>query len=262
MPTSSKRVALVTGGSRGIGLGIAEHLADADYNLVINGRRPQSDVQDTLDALAARGAEVLYRPMDVSNLEEHQSMLDAINEQFGRLDSLVNNAGVAPNVRADILEDEASPESFDRLININLRGPYFLTQAAAKWMVTQKRADADFKGTIINVSSISATVVSVNRGDYCISKAGVAMATQLWAARLGEYGLGVFEVRPGVIRTDMTAGVTEKYDKLFENGLAVEPRWGEPSDIGKAVTALASGDMTYATGNVFMVDGGLTIQRL
>ncbi len=164
--------------------------------------------------------------------------------------------------RADILEDEASPESFDRLININLRGPYFLTQAAARWMVKQKKANADFRGTIINVSSISATVVSVNRGDYCISKAGVAMATQLWAARLGEFGLGVFEVRPGVIRTDMTASVTEKYDKLFAEGLAVEPRWGEPSDIGKAVTALASGDLTYATGNVFMVDGGLTIQRL
>lgn len=260
MPQSIKRVALVTGGSRGIGLGIAEHLADAGYNLVINGRRPQSDVQDTLDALTARGAEVLYRPMDVSNVDEHQAMLDAINEKFGRLDALVNNAGVAPNVRADILDADA--ESFDRLININLRGPYFLTQAAAKWLIEQKKADAGFKGTIVNVSSISATVVSVNRGDYCISKAGVAMATQLWAARLGEYGLGVFEVRPGVIRTDMTAGVTEKYDKLFAEGLAVEPRWGEPSDIGKAVTALASGDLTYATGNVFMVDGGLTIQRL
>jgi NAD(P)-dependent dehydrogenase (short-subunit alcohol dehydrogenase family) len=198
--------------------------------------------------------------MDVSNVEEHQGMLDAIHERFGRLDALVNNAGVAPNVRADILD--AEPDSFDRLININLRGPYFLTQATAKWFIQQKQADAGFKGTIINVSSISATVVSVNRGDYCISKAGVAMATQLWAARLGEYGLGVFEVRPGVIRTDMTAGVTEKYDKLFANGLAVEPRWGEPSDIGKAVTALASGDLTYATGNVFMVDGGLTIQRL
>ncbi|MBB6428829.1 3-ketoacyl-ACP reductase [Algisphaera agarilytica] len=262
MTTSPKRVALVTGGSRGIGLGIAEHLADAGYNLVINGRRPQSDVQATLDALQERGAEVLYRPMDVSNVDEHAGMLDAIRETFGRLDVLVNNAGVAPSVRADILEAEASPESFDRLININLRGPYFLTQAAARWMVEQKQANAEFKGVIVNVSSISATVVSVNRGDYCISKAGVAMATQLWAARLGEYGLGVFEVRPGVIRTDMTAGVTEKYDKLFEQGLAVEPRWGEPSDIGKAVTHLASGDLTYATGNVFMVDGGLTIQRL
>jgi len=262
MSTSSKRVALVTGGSRGIGLGIAEHLADAGYNLVINGRRPQADVQDTIDALTARGAEVMYRPMDVSNLDEHQAIMSMINEKFGRLDSLINNAGVAPNVRADILEDEASPESFDRLININLRGPYFLTQAAARWMVRQKQADPDFRGTIINVSSISATVVSVNRGDYCISKAGVAMATQLWAARLGEFGLGVFEVRPGVIRTDMTAGVADKYDKLFADGLAVEPRWGEPSDIGKAVTALASGELTYATGNVFMVDGGLTIQRL
>ncbi|MEM7624225.1 MAG: 3-ketoacyl-ACP reductase [Planctomycetota bacterium] len=255
-----KRVALITGGSRGIGLGIAEHLADAGYNLVINGRRPQPDVQDTLDVLAGRGAEVLYRPMDVSNVDEHRGMLDAIKEKFGRLDALINNAGVAPSVRADILD--ADTESFDRLIDINLRGPYFLTQTTAKWFIKQKQADTDFKGTIINVSSISATVVSVNRGDYCISKAGVAMATQLWAARLGEYGLGVFEVRPGVIRTDMTAGVTEKYDKLFEQGLAVEPRWGEPSDIGKAVTALASGDLTYATGNVFMVDGGLTIQRL
>lgn len=260
MTTPPKRVALVTGGSRGIGLGIAEHLANAGYNLVINGRRPQADVQDTIDALSKRGAEVLYRPMDVSNVDEHQAMLDAISDKFGRLDALINNAGVAPNVRADILD--AEPDSFDRLININLRGPYFLTQAAAKWFIEQKKNDAEFKGVIVNVSSISATVVSVNRGDYCISKAGVAMATQLWAARLGEFGLGVFEVRPGVIRTDMTAGVTEKYDKLFADGLAVEPRWGEPSDIGKAVTALASGDLTYATGNIFMVDGGLTIQRL
>lgn len=260
MTTSPKRVALVTGGSRGIGLGIAEHLADAGYNLVINGRRPPQDVRDTLDHLRGRGAEVLYRPMDVSNIEQHQQMLDAIRETFGRLDVLVNNAGVAPSVRADILD--AEPASFDRLININLRGPYFLTQAVARWLIEQKKADAGFKGTIVNVSSISATVVSVNRGDYCISKAGVAMATRLWAARLGAFGLGVFEVRPGVIRTDMTAGVTEKYDKLFEQGLAVEPRWGEPADIGKAVTALASGELTYATGNVFMVDGGLTIQRL
>ncbi|MEL7087946.1 MAG: 3-ketoacyl-ACP reductase [Planctomycetota bacterium] len=262
MSTPPKRVALVTGGSRGIGLGIAEHLADAGTSLVINGRRRPEDVRDTIQALESRGAQVMYRPMDVSNLDDHQAMLDAIRDRFGRLDVLVNNAGVAPHVRADILKDEASPESFDRLININLRGPYFLTQAAARWMIKQKQADQDFRGTIINVSSISATVVSVNRGDYCISKAGVAMATQLWAARLGEYGLGVFEVRPGVIRTDMTAGVAEKYDKLFADGLAVEPRWGEPADIGKAVTALASGDLTYATGNVFTVDGGLTIQRL
>ena len=260
MSQSDKRVALVTGGSRGIGLGIAEQLADDGFNLVINGRRPQADVQDTIDALEKRGAAVLYRPMDVGNLDEHGQMIDAIRHRFGRLDALINNAGVAPNVRADLLE--AGAESFDRLIHINLRGPYFLTQAAAKWMIQQKQADDSFTGSIVNVSSISATVASVNRGDYCISKAGVAMATQLWAARLGEFGIGVYEVRPGVIRTDMTSGVTEKYDKLFEQGLAVEPRWGTPEDVGKAVAQFASGKLSYATGNVFMVDGGLTLQRL
>lgn len=260
MPTHAKPVALVTGGSRGIGLGIAECLAKAGFDLVINGRRDQSDVQPTLDALLALGAETLYCQADVGSLEDHTKMLSAIREHFGRLDSLINNAGVAPSVRADLLE--AGPESFDRLIGINLRGPYFLTQQAAKWMVEQKQNSPDFQGAIINVSSISATVASVNRGDYCISKAGVAMATQLWAARLAEYGIGVYEVRPGVIRTDMTSGVTEKYDKLIAEGLTAEPRWGEPSDVGKAVATLASGALSYATGNVLMVDGGLTLQRL
>jgi NAD(P)-dependent dehydrogenase (short-subunit alcohol dehydrogenase family) len=260
MSPSNKRVALVTGGSRGIGLGIAECLADAGYDLVINGRRPQADVQATINALESRGAAVLYQPMDVSNLDDHAATLDAIRERFGRLDVLVNNAGVAPDVRADLLE--AGPESFDRLMTINLRGPYFLTQSVAKWMIEQKQSDETFRGVVINVSSISATVASVNRGDYCISKAGVAMASKLWAARLGAEGIGVYEVRPGVIQTDMTSGVTEKYDRLIADGLTVEPRWGQPEDIGRAVRALASGDLTYATGNVFMVDGGLTLPRL
>ncbi len=210
--------------------------------------------------LGQRGASVLYRPMDVGCLEDHQSLITAIRERFGRLDALVNNAGVAPDVRADLLD--AGAASFDRMIHINLRGPYFLTQVVAKWMIHQKQEDDAFVGSIINVSSISATVASVNRGDYCISKAGIAMATQLWAARLGEYGIGVYEIRPGVIRTDMTAGVSEKYDRLFEAGLAVEPRWGTPADVGKAVAQFASGRLSYATGNVFMVDGGLTLQRL
>jgi len=183
-----------------------------------------------------------------------------VKQAFGRLDVLVNNAGVAPSVRADILE--AGDESFDRLISINLRGPYFLTQAAAKWMVEQQKVDANFHGCIVNVSSCSATVVSVNRGDYCISKAGVAMATQLWAARLAEFNIDVYEVRPGVIATDMTAGVTEKYDKLIAGGLTVEKRWGKPDDIGKAVAMLARGDLPYATGQVLNVDGGMTLQRL
>lgn len=262
MSTPTKRVALVTGGSRGIGLGIAKCLAQQGMDLAINGRRGAGEVADAIGELEALGASVLYCRADIGELDDHQPMLDAIDQRFGRLDVLVNNAGVAPDVRADLLE--ATPDSFDRLIRINLRGPYFLSQRAARWMIEQKQADASIRSAIINVSSVSATVVSVNRGDYCISKAGVAMATQLWAARLGEYGIGVYEVRPGVIRTDMTASpiVTAKYDKLFAEGLAVEPRWGTPEDVGRAVASLAGGGLSYATGNVVMVDGGMTIQRL
>jgi NAD(P)-dependent dehydrogenase (short-subunit alcohol dehydrogenase family) len=188
-------------------------------------------------------------------------MLDAIRERFGRLNVLVNNAGVAPKVRADILE--ASEESFDRLIGINLKGPYFLTQAVANWMVEQKQADAEFGGCIINISSISATVASPSRGDYCISKAGISMATQLYAARMGEYDIPVYEIRPGIIKTDMTAAVTEKYDKLiFEGDILPQSRWGVPEDIGKAAAMLSRGDLAYSTGQVVMVDGGFSVQRL
>ncbi|MEO1235924.1 MAG: 3-ketoacyl-ACP reductase [Planctomycetota bacterium] len=257
-----KRVALVTGGSRGIGLGIAEALADDGFDLAINGRRPEAQVRETLGKLGERGAEVLYVPADIGNLDDHGPMVDAILERFGRLDVLVNNAGVAPDVRADIVD--ATPESFDRLIGINLRGPYFLTQRVARHLIEYGEADEKFRlrGVIVNVSSVSAMVASVNRGDYCISKSGVGMSTKLWAARLAADRIGVYEVRPGVIRTDMTAGVTEKYDRLFEQGLAAEPRWGEAEDVGRAVAALAGGGLTYATGNVVMVDGGLTLPRL
>jgi NAD(P)-dependent dehydrogenase (short-subunit alcohol dehydrogenase family) len=174
---------------------------------------------------------------------------------------LVNNAGVAPDVRADVLD--ASEESFDRLISINLKGPYFLTQAVANWMIRQRKEHGqDWHGCIVNVSSVSATVASVNRGDYCIAKAGIAMATKLWAARLAEFGIGVYEVRPGIIATDMTAGVKEKYDRLIAGGLTVEPRWGEPEDVGRAVAVLARGELSYATGQVLLIDGGLTLPRL
>jgi 3-oxoacyl-[acyl-carrier protein] reductase len=255
-----KKVALVTGGSRGIGLGVAKALASSGFDVVINGRRDEAEVKPVLAELQALGARTLYCRADVASLEDHSKMLGEIRAAFGRLDALVNNAGVAPEVRADILD--ASPASFDRLISINLRGPYFLTQQAARWMVEQKKADATFAGTVVNVSSISATVISVNRGDYCISKAGVGMATQLWAARLAEYGIGVYEVRPGVIATDMTAGVKEKYDKLFAEGLALEQRWGTPQDVGRAVAMLCRGELSYATGQVLTVDGGLTQRRL
>lgn len=260
MSASAKPVALVTGGSRGIGLGVARALAESGFDLAINGRRPESDVADVLDELRDLGAETLYVAADIASLADHEQLVGIIRDRFGRLNVLVNNAGIAPAVRADVLE--ASPESFDRLVSVNLRGPYFLTQRIANWMIQQRESDPAFAATIVNVSSISAVVASVNRGDYCISKAGVAMATQLWAARLAEYGIDVFEVRPGIIRTDMTAGVTEKYDALIADGLTLQPRWGEPADIGKAVAVLARGDLSYATGGVLTVDGGLTLPRL
>lgn len=238
-----KRVALVTGGSRGIGLGIARCLLQEGFEVAICGLRPTCEHK-----------EFFYCQCDVGNREDRARLLQAIRTRFGRLDVLVNNAGIAPRVRADILD--ATEESFDEIIRTNLKGPYFLTQAVAQWMIEQK------SGCIINISSISATVASINRGDYCISKAGIAMATKLWAARLGEFNIPVYEVRPGVIRTDMTAPVTAKYDKLFAEGLAIQSRWGTPEDVGKVVAALARGDFPYSTGAVIMVDGGLTVQRL
>lgn len=258
--SQAKKVALVTGGSRGIGFGVALELASSGFDIVINGRRDASSVADAIEQLKKAGAKVLYCQADVASRSDHAAMLEEIRKTFGRLDVLVNNAGVAPEVRADILE--ATPESFDRLININLKGPYFLTQAVANWMIKQHKADANYRGCIVNVSSCSATVVSVNRGDYCISKAGIAMATQLWAARLAEFNIEVYEVRPGIIATDMTSGVTEKYDKLFASGINLQKRWGKPQDIGKVVSVLARGDMPYATGQVLNVDGGLTQVRL
>ncbi|GAA4405026.1 3-ketoacyl-ACP reductase [Nibrella viscosa] len=255
-----KKIAFVTGGSRGIGFGIAEHLAKNGFDLAINGVRPEESVTEALNQLRQSGAEVIYCQGDIASREARETMLAQIKNHFGQLNVLVNNAGVAPKERRDILE--ATEESFDYVISTNLRGAYFLTQAAANWMIKQQQTKDDFFGCIINVSSISSTVVSVNRGEYCIAKAGLSMATQLFAARLGEFNIPVYEVRPGVIKTDMTAGVTEKYDRLIEGGLCVQKRWGYPDDVGKAVAALARGDFPYSTGQVIMVDGGLTMPRL
>ncbi|MEO1128086.1 MAG: 3-ketoacyl-ACP reductase [Planctomycetota bacterium] len=260
MANHERRVALVTGGSRGIGLGISIALAQRGFDVVINGRRAEAELREPIARIEAEGAAVAYVQADVAAVEGHAAMLDAIRARFARLDCLVNNAGVAPQTRDDLLD--ATPESYDRVMRINLRGPYFLTQAAAKWMIEQKQHDATRRCSIINVSSVSATVASVNRGEYCISKAGIAMATMLWAARLGEVDIPVYEIRPGVIRTDMTDAVQEKYDRLFAEGLTVERRWGTPEDVGSAAAALADGAIPYATGQVMMVDGGLTLQRL
>lgn len=255
-----KKTALITGGSRGIGLGIAKSLARAGFDLAINGVRQEEDAMASLEALRSLGAEVLYCQGDVGDKAARTAILDKIKARFGRLNILVNNAGVAPKERKDILE--ATEESFDYVIRTNLTSAYFLSQQAANWMVLQKQADPAFTAMIINISSISATVVSVNRGEYCVAKAGMSMATQLFAARLGEYDIPVYEVRPGVIATDMTAGVTAKYDKLIADGLCVQQRWGLPEDVGKAVASLASGHFAYSSGQVIMVDGGMNIPRL
>jgi 3-oxoacyl-[acyl-carrier protein] reductase len=257
----TRRVALITGGSRGIGFGVALELAGAGFDVAINGRREAAETAEAIEKLKAAGAKVLYVRADVADRVSRTRMLEEIRGAFGRLDVLVNNAGVAPDVRADVLE--ASEESFDRLISINLKGPYFLTQAAANWMVRQRKENGDsWRGCIINVSSISATVASVNRGDYCITKAGVAMATKLWAVRLAEFGIDVYEIRPRIIATDMTSGVKEKYDRLIEGGLALEKRWGVPKDVGRAAAVLAKGEISYATGQVLQIDGGFSVERL
>jgi len=255
-----KKVTLVTGAGRGIGLGIAKCLADEGCDIVIGDIHEEAVVAEALDGLRKLGAEVLYCRADVANADARAGMLEKIRERFGRLNVLVNNAGVAPAVRTDLLD--ASEESYERVMKINLQGPYFLTQATAKWMVAQHKASGDFRGCIVNISSVSAVVASVNRGEYCISKAGISMATKLWAVRLGEFGIPVYEIQPGVIKTDMTAGVKEKYDNLIAQGLMIQPRWGLPEDIGKAVALLVRGDLPYSTGQVIVVDGGMTVQRL
>jgi NAD(P)-dependent dehydrogenase (short-subunit alcohol dehydrogenase family) len=255
---TKQRVALVTGGTRGIGLGCAEALAREGWKLAVCGVRAESEAREALQALRASAGDVLYMPADIGDDDAPARLIGAVRSHFGRLDLLVNNAGVAPKERKDILE--ASPESFDRVLRINLRGPYFLTQAAARFMM-ESEAGGTAK-SVIFISSMSATVASINRGEYCISKAGLSMASLLWATRLADKGISVFEVRPGIIRTDMTAGVAEKYDRLFSEGLTLQKRWGTPQDVGRAVAMLARGDLPYSTGQVILVDGGLTVQRL
>ncbi|MEP7320070.1 MAG: 3-ketoacyl-ACP reductase [Panacibacter sp.] len=253
-------VAFITGGSRGIGLGIAKSLAQNNFDLAINGTRQEEDVADVINELKQNNVDVIYCRGDVSSSTDRVNMLQEIKDHYGKLNVLVNNAGIAPRQRNDILA--ATEESFDEVMNINLKGPYFLTQQVANWMIEQKKSDNSFNASIINISSVSATVASINRGEYCISKAGISMATKLFAVRLGEFDIPVFEVRPGIIKTDMTAGATEKYDKLIADGLCVQPRWGQPKDVGRVVASLATGNFMYSTGQVVMVDGGSTIARL
>ncbi len=254
-----EKVALITGGSRGIGLGIATQLAKEGWHLAINGIRAEQSV-DTLNDLRKLGAKVLYCQGSVADTAIQQRIIHEVINAFGHLNVLINNAGIAPKVRMDLLE--TTEESYDEVMTTNLKSAFFLSQLAAKEMIKMKKNHPDFFAAIVNVSSISATVVSINRGEYCVSKAGLSMVTQLFATRLGAEGIPVYEVRPGVTYTDMTAGVKEKYDRLIQEGLCVSPRWGYPEDVGKAVAALVRNDFPYSTGQVIMVDGGLTIPRL
>jgi NAD(P)-dependent dehydrogenase (short-subunit alcohol dehydrogenase family) len=254
---TTRPVAMVTGAARGIGAAIAMELARGGCDVAIFD---VIDAGETAAALRAAGATVVAIAGDVTRADDRAAALERVRAELGRLDVLVNNAGVAPKVRADILD--ATEESYDRVMAINLKGPYFLTQLAARWMIQQQQAQAGAWRCIVNISSVSAYAASVARGEYCLSKAGVSMATTLWAARLAEYGIGVYEIRPGIIATDMTAGVKEKYDKLIAGGLTPIQRWGQPADIASAVAACARGDLRFSTGEVINVDGGFHLRTL
>ena len=250
------KTVLVTGGGRGIGAAIVEHLLDSGWEVAFCGRKPAAELAARVAELARRtGRRVRYVQADVAQPGDRERLLATVLDAFGALDALVNNAGVAPDVRADLLD--LTETSYDRVMDTNLKGPFFLSQAVARnW------AARGTGGAIVNIGSISATVASVNRGEYCLSKAGIAMMTRLFAVRLAPLGINVYEVRPGVIASDMTAGVREKYDRLIAGGLTLQPRWGEPEDVGRAVAMLLAGDLAYSTGQVIQVDGGLEIQRL
>lgn len=254
-----KKIALVTGSRRGIGLGIARALGQEGYLVVLSATTPVDD--EVTAKLTSEGIDCTYIACDISKTEDRIHLLDTVIARYGRLDILVNNAGVAPKVRLNILE--TTEESFDRLMHINLKGTFFMCQAAANRMIAlQKQALADYQPRIVNISSMSAYTVSVNRGEYCISKAGISMTTKLFADQLAAYGIPVFEVRPGIIMTDMTAGVQDKYQKLIDEGVTPIRRFGLPEDVANCVLAAVSGRLDFATGQVLNADGGFHIRRL
>jgi NAD(P)-dependent dehydrogenase (short-subunit alcohol dehydrogenase family) len=255
-----RRLAIVTGGTRGIGLGIARALARDGWDLALCGLRPEGEVAAAIDELRTAGADVAYHVLDLSGATGHPRFVAAVRDRWGGIDALVNNAGRAPRVRADLLE--ASEASFDEVLRTNLYGPYFLTQQVARVLVGQRAADPDRAMAIVFVTSVSATMASTTRGEYCVSKAALAMAAQLFAARLAGHDIPVYEVRPGIIATDMTAPVTHVYDRLIADGVVPARRWGTTDDVGRAVSALLRGDLSYATGSVISLDGGLSIPRL
>jgi NAD(P)-dependent dehydrogenase (short-subunit alcohol dehydrogenase family) len=253
-------LALVTGGRRGIGRGIAFALADAGFDLAISDLARDADMAATLDGLAARGAAALAHAADLADLASHAPLLDAVWQRFGRLDCLVNNAGVSALHRGDLLD--VAPESYDLNFAVNTRAGFFLTQAAAKRMLAAEPRGAENARSIFFVSSVNAAIVAVERGEYCLSKTAVSMMAKLFATRLAPHGIAVHEIRPGLIATDMTAVARPRYDVLLADGLTPINRWGTPADVGRAVASLASGALPFTTGAAFTIDGGMHLHRL
>jgi len=254
------KVAFITGGTRGIGLGIAKSMAQKGFDLALNGMRDKDSVLTILEELEKSGIQVDYFQGNIGSAEDRSRILEEILEKFGKINVLVNNAGVAPKVRADILD--VVEEDFDYVVDTNMKGTFFLSQAVAKSMIKSKEKCPEDFFTIITITSVSAVLASTNRVAYCMSKSGLSMMNQTFAVRLAEYEIPVFEIRPGIIETDMTAVVKEKYETQIANGLTLEPRMGKPEDIGKTVNALAEGTLTYGTGQIITLDGGMTVGRL
>lgn len=251
--------AVVTGGTRGIGRAIAEALASEGFRVAVTGRRARGDVAKTLDELsAACGHDVVYAGGDLGDRDARGRVFQELRDELGSLSCWVNNAGMAPPQRVDVMQ--STEDSFEQVVRTNLQAAHFLTRDAAAWML-ENPGTGGFR-SIVNITSVSAETVSFSRGEYCLAKAALRMSTQLFAARLAGEGIGVYEVAPGVIATDMTAGVRDKYDAAIADGLIPQGRWGQPSDVAAAVAACAGGRLPYAAGTVLRVDGGLSIPRL
>jgi 3-oxoacyl-[acyl-carrier protein] reductase len=262
-----KPVAIVTGASRGIGKAISLKLSELGYALVnsfydfdSHGKSDDSLAFQTQKEIYASGGTCEIIRSDIGSTEDRKILVNFVKDKFGRCDMLVNNAGTTSTKRMDILE--GTEEDFDRILRINLKGPYFLTQLVSNWMIEQKKHHSERSFRIVNISSISSYTSSPSRGAYCISKAGVSMLTKLYADRLAEYDIGVFEIRPGIIATDMTVPVKDKYDKMISEGLTPTRRWGLPEDVAKAVGAIAQGNLDFSTGSFINVDGGFHLRRL
>jgi 3-oxoacyl-[acyl-carrier protein] reductase len=255
-----RKVALITGGTRGIGLGIAKKLAQEGIDLALNGVRPESEIVEVLDELRKSGVRVEYYSGNIAEKAERESILSGVKEKFGNLNFLINNAGVAPRVRADVLE--VAEEDFDHLMDINLKGTFFLSQAVAKWMTELRTENPQIPLSIVSITSVSAVLASTNRAAYCMAKAGLSMMSKVLAVRLAEFNIPVYEIQPGVIETDMTEKVKSIYQERIGKGLTLEPRMGQPEDVGKVVAALLRGDLPYATGQILALDGGMMVGRL